>query len=422
MATYTSYYPSGYNTTYFKYTGYYNNDYYAWYGYDPSKSLTGTPVGNSYRANAVGSYKYNVDLGTARTVTRVYLENWHWYGGTTNVGIKDFSVYGTNDAAAFADTTYATLTNLTLVGSFSAAEHVAADTADPQYFDLSSPGSYRYYVFRIINNWGGDSFGWRRIGLQELTSADGDLILGAVELEGCSPFGALALSSIGLSGDGAGYGVLVLPSLDASADGGGTGGLSLSLVELSGNGGGTAALTFSSIGLSGVGTTSVPTDVGGALGYEATSGITLWSHKSASVGGTLGYSLTSEIVIDVISVGGELPYSVSSGIAAHSQNDTIIAGALGYSLTSGIEAHSHIAVSVGGALAYELTSGITADRDLGVTVGGELPYSLASGISAWPSPQADVGGELAYVLTSGIEASGGDSCSGALVYVRYPVR
>jgi len=402
MPTYVSVYPPAYNSTYVKSTSS-SAGYEPYLATNPALSLTGASVNNSFLSNSSQAEKVNIDLGSAKTVVRLYIENYHSSGKYTELGAVTAYVYGTNSASAFANTTYADTTDLVLLDTLTIAEHVYSDIADPQYFVLASSGAYQYYVVRLAASYFGfGGLGLRRIELQESGGGSGDVVL----------------PGIAAGGAGGGAGALSLGSASVSAAGGGAGALSLGSASASAAGGGAGVLTFNSVTIAGTGETSVLADVGGALSYEVTSGITAWSHVAASVGGTLGYSLTSEIIIDVISVGGELPYSLTSGITAHSQNDTIIAGVLGYSLTSGVEARSHIAVSVGGVLAYELTSGVTAHRNLGVTVGGSLSYEVDSGISAWPSPQADVGGDLPYTLTSGIEASSGDSCAGVLAYVR----
>nr|WP_284152028.1 hypothetical protein [Desulfofustis limnaeus] len=94
-----------------------------------------------------------LDLGEAVIPARIYLENGHNGGSYTDTGVKDFEVYGTNNATAFANTAYANTDSLSLLGSFTAARHVGSDVSDPQYFLISTTTAYRYIVFRFANNY-----------------------------------------------------------------------------------------------------------------------------------------------------------------------------------------------------------------------------------------------------------------------------
>lgn len=134
--------------------------------FDPSTSLTGS-VNGLMSDNLSGSVKVNVELEHPIIPARIYLENSHQSGTLTTRGTKNFEIYGTNNYAAFRNLTYSDTTNLTLLGSFQAAQHVASDIADPQYFVLSGVTSaYRYYVIRIVDDWGGSYVGFRILQIQ----------------------------------------------------------------------------------------------------------------------------------------------------------------------------------------------------------------------------------------------------------------
>lgn len=142
------------------------------YGYmacDPAKSLTGPSNYNGWRAWALGSIKFNIDCGVGFVPKRLYIENHHDSGTGTGEGVRNILVYGTNSATAFANTTYANTTDLTLLAGIEVPQHAVSNTADPQYFDIPSydNNEYRYIVLRISNNWGSSvGIGIRRIEVQ----------------------------------------------------------------------------------------------------------------------------------------------------------------------------------------------------------------------------------------------------------------
>ena len=92
---------------------------------------------------ATANVKFNWDLGAARVVRGLVLYNY-----TAKVGIKHFEVYGTSSASAFSNVTYSDTTDLTLLGTYDAAEVTNADDP-PQYFTFSNSTAYRYIVLRI---------------------------------------------------------------------------------------------------------------------------------------------------------------------------------------------------------------------------------------------------------------------------------
>jgi hypothetical protein len=167
MTTYTSHYPVAQNGTYVKTTSAISG-HDQFLATDPSKSLTGTNEGNQWDTNNQwGSVKHNIDHGTPFVAARVYIENSHISGGYTNRGVKNILIYGTDSATAFANTTYADTTDLTLLLTIEVAQHVASNVADPQYFLITgNTTAFRYTVTRVVDSWGDAYVGLRRIEIQ----------------------------------------------------------------------------------------------------------------------------------------------------------------------------------------------------------------------------------------------------------------
>jgi hypothetical protein len=169
FATYTSHYPPAQSDTYVKATSSYGG-YSPYFSTDPGNSLTGTWAGNQWVSGSeIADQRFNIDLGSAMRVTRIYYENSHNSGSDTITGAKQFTVQGSNDAGAFASTVYATNTNWTDITATSSAllEHTGSDVADPQYVYLTNGTSYRYYSLKLHDIWGAGSYmGLRRIELQ----------------------------------------------------------------------------------------------------------------------------------------------------------------------------------------------------------------------------------------------------------------
>jgi hypothetical protein len=145
-------------------------DNVSWMTCDPSTSLTGMSWHQSW-ASSVGAttdQKFNIDLGSGYIIKRIYYENTHETGGATNCGAKTVLFYGTNSSVAFNNITYVDTTDLNLLWSGNFYEHVALDVADPRYINIISNNvPYRYYVFRIADNYGSANLvSIRRIELQ----------------------------------------------------------------------------------------------------------------------------------------------------------------------------------------------------------------------------------------------------------------
>ncbi len=163
----SSQYPPGYSDTYIKATSSYAG-YYPYDACNPVKSLTGPDYNGCWLDNAAASNRLHIDLGSAKIIVKVYYENYHSSGTLTNRGVQNFTLWGSNNAAAFADLNYNQDTNWTqLTCDISQmAQHVAADQTDPRYINVTNATAYRYYAFKCATTWGNAYMGVRRIELQ----------------------------------------------------------------------------------------------------------------------------------------------------------------------------------------------------------------------------------------------------------------
>jgi hypothetical protein len=176
---YTSQYPVAQSDTYVKATSKYDTTVWPYYATDPTKSLTGANPDNSWLGDAVTgitNQRCHIDLGSGFIIERIYYENYHGSGGSTTAGAKNFTFWGSNTAAAFAELTYATDTNWTqlTIAQSTFDQHVVADQADPKYILVTNTVAYRYYAFKFANNYDGiNPIGVRRIELQIEKKATG---------------------------------------------------------------------------------------------------------------------------------------------------------------------------------------------------------------------------------------------------------
>ena len=105
MPTYTSQYPSAHNDTYVKSTTKFDANYWAYFATDPALSLIGN-WNNVTWISADGDdvdQRFHIDLGSAKAIRRIYYENGHHVGGTTAVGAKNFTFWGSNTGAGTFD-------------------------------------------------------------------------------------------------------------------------------------------------------------------------------------------------------------------------------------------------------------------------------------------------------------------------------
>lgn len=174
MAIYTSQYPPVQSDTYVKSTTKYGSAYWAYFATDPTKLLTGAWGSNAWVSEfgVNTNQRFHIDLGSTKIIRRIYYENSHTSGVETDVGVKNFTFWGSNTEADFLELTYAedgTWVDLTLLlyrTTFD--EHSEADEADPKYILIMNATAYRYYAFKFADNYGDATrIGVRRIELQE---------------------------------------------------------------------------------------------------------------------------------------------------------------------------------------------------------------------------------------------------------------
>ena len=118
---------------------------------------------------AITNQRFHIDLGSAIVIEKILYDNFHISGGVTNAGVKNFTFWGSNNAAAFADLTYGTDTGWTQLTTSQSIfdRHVDVDQKDPKYIVVTNTVAYRYYVFKFADNWGNtDYMGVRRIVLE----------------------------------------------------------------------------------------------------------------------------------------------------------------------------------------------------------------------------------------------------------------
>lgn len=170
MATYTSVYPTN-DDDHVKSTSKAGTDYWAYYTTDNTKSLTGTWTGTQWvSANgSVTNQRFHIDLGSAKIIRRIYYENAHSSGSSTEAGVQNFTLWGSNSASSFAELTYATDTGWTQLTTSASAldQHAGSDAADPKYITVTNTANYRYYAFKFADNYTDAGYmGVRRIELQ----------------------------------------------------------------------------------------------------------------------------------------------------------------------------------------------------------------------------------------------------------------
>ena len=159
-------YPSPIDATTVKATSYYDASSQPHFGADPSVSLIGGYANNSWYAGATANQKFNIAYTEEFKITEIRLNNSHHNGGYTTRGIKDFVIYGTNAVVAFNNTTFSNTDNLTVIGSYSAREHVSSNVADTEIIAVNASEAFQYYILRIVDNHGdGSLMGIRHIEL-----------------------------------------------------------------------------------------------------------------------------------------------------------------------------------------------------------------------------------------------------------------
>lgn len=191
VMTEISQYPPVHNATYVKSTNEYPGGLYAPHlATNPASSLIGSWESNAWvtEMGINSQQRFHIDLGTSKIVDRIYYENSHHIGALTDCGANNFILQGSNNAAAFAELTYATDTNWTTIQSgLHFDQHIEnigggseGNVADPKYITITNSTAYRYYAIKIADNWGNANvIGIRRIALQAqepVEQAEEDLV------------------------------------------------------------------------------------------------------------------------------------------------------------------------------------------------------------------------------------------------------
>ncbi len=163
-------YPYAQSDTYVKATSKYSTSFWPYYATDPTKSLTGSNATGAWGSanGTTTNQRFHIDLGSAKVIRGIYYENHHSAGAETDIGVQNFTLWGSNTAASFADLTYATDTGWTelTVSQNTFDQHAAADAADPKYITVTNTIAYRYYAFKFADNYGDAALmGVRRIEL-----------------------------------------------------------------------------------------------------------------------------------------------------------------------------------------------------------------------------------------------------------------
>ena len=159
-------YPPAHSATYVKTSSELNTNYQAYFATDPALSLTGDSANKSWQSNAQSTnQRFHIDYGSSMALDSFNYNNYADNGSGTSAGVKNFTLWGSNNAAAFAELTYGTDTNWTQLTTSSSQflQHVSSDVEDTQSFTITTPGSYRYYAFKFEDNWGAANMGFTHL-------------------------------------------------------------------------------------------------------------------------------------------------------------------------------------------------------------------------------------------------------------------
>jgi len=138
-----SYYPVSFDTTYVKATSTFST-YYAYNTFSPTANWS-----LGWLTQTETDQCLHVQLNTSRVITKVNYSNAGYLGSTT-WGAKDFTMWGSNSASAFADTAYANDANwVQLTTSISTFPEDGIGS-----FTVTNTESYLYYRFKVANSYG----------------------------------------------------------------------------------------------------------------------------------------------------------------------------------------------------------------------------------------------------------------------------
>lgn len=179
MARYKSQYPPSFDSNYVKATTEFSSSYPIYAMASPYSDLTGGSDHNQWysQSGEDTNQRVHMDLGSPKTIERIYYENSHTDGIKTGRGGKNIIVQGSNEASAFIDLTYLNDDDWTNIPTYadpeltisktSFDEHIGLDQPDPKYLYLDNNIKYRYYAIKIADNYGETFMGMRRVELQK---------------------------------------------------------------------------------------------------------------------------------------------------------------------------------------------------------------------------------------------------------------
>ena len=174
ISPYQSQYPPAQNDTYVKASLWVDGTVLPYFATDPALSVIGSWTGNGWLCycGSAESQRFHIDLGEAKIITRIYYENSHYLGTYTGTGVKNFTFWGSDNAGAFLELTYAIHTNWTqlITAQSTFDRHIVSDIAAPKYILVTNTSAYRYYAIKMADIWDagdvGYYMGFRRVELQ----------------------------------------------------------------------------------------------------------------------------------------------------------------------------------------------------------------------------------------------------------------
>lgn len=140
-------YPAGhtFNLTTPKATEYFaTGSYEPFRAFDPSESRVGGTGGTAWSSYvATGSVKVNVDLGTARSIQGLWIDNYPPESSCKatddgSCGVRQLTVQGSNSAGDFDNVTWDACTPHLGGGTFTTAKDGDVDAEQPQYFTFTT--------------------------------------------------------------------------------------------------------------------------------------------------------------------------------------------------------------------------------------------------------------------------------------------
>jgi hypothetical protein len=168
-------YPPDHSDAYVKATSKGSTNYWPYLATDPSQDLIDNSLTHSWVsvAGSVTDQRFHIDIGAPQIVKSFYYENYHDSGGSNTIGVKTFTLQGSNAEADFLDIyNYATVGNWVTINTSTDkfSKHPALNAVDPQYISLTNVASYRYYGFKFADNWtSAGNMGFRRLELNTCT-------------------------------------------------------------------------------------------------------------------------------------------------------------------------------------------------------------------------------------------------------------